>query len=100
MTMDNDVDQDPAEAMRLDGNAVAGTLHDWFGAEMTAAPGQCASCGNVGAMATLLAYTQAPGVVLRCPVCMAVVIRIVETRDASYLDARGAAWLRRPRQSP
>ena len=85
--------------MRLDGNAVAGTLHDWFGGEMTATPGQCASCGNVGAMATLLAYTQAPGVVLRCPVCMAVVIRIVETPDASYLDARGAAWLRRPRQT-
>ena len=98
--MDNDVEQDPTDVMRLDGNAVAGTLHDWFGAEMTATPGQCASCGNVAAMATLLAYTQAPGVVLRCPICMSVVIRIVETRDASYLDARGAAWLRRPRAAP
>jgi hypothetical protein len=97
--MDNDAEHDPTDAMRLDGNAVAGTLHDWFGGEMTATPGRCASCGNVGAMATLLAYTQAPGVVLRCPVCMAVVIRIVETPDASYLDARGAAWLRRPRQA-
>jgi len=77
----DDVEQDPTDAMRLDGNAVAGTLHEWFGAEMTAAPGQCASCGNVAALATLLAYTQAPGVVLRCSVCLAVVMRIVETPD-------------------
>lgn len=97
--MDDDIERDPIDATRLDGNAVAGTLFEWFGVDMTAAPGQCASCGNVGAIATLLAYTQAPGVVLRCPVCMSVVMRIVETRDASYLDARGAAWLRRPRQA-
>ncbi len=100
MTMDDEAEQDPTDAMRLDGNAVAGTFHEWFGAEMTAAPGQCAACGNVAPMATLLAYTQAPGVVLRCSVCLAVVMRIVETPDASYLDARGAAWLRRPRQAP
>jgi Family of unknown function (DUF6510) len=96
----DDADQDPIEALHLDGNAVAGALHDWFGEDMTAAPGQCASCGNVAPMATLLAFTQAPGVVLRCSLCMAVVVRMVETRDASYLDARGAAWLRRPRQNP
>jgi hypothetical protein len=98
MTMDDDLERDPTDTMRLDGNAVAGALYDWFGVDMTVAPSQCGSCGNVAAMATLLAYTQAPGVVLRCAACMAVVVRIVETRDASYLDARGAAWLRRRRE--
>ena len=73
------IEQDPADAMHLDGNAVAGALYDWFGAEMTAAPSQCGNCGNVAAMAALLAFTQAPGLVLRCAVCKAVVIRIVET---------------------
>ena len=66
---------------------------------MTAQPGRCAHCGNVAAMGTLLAFTQAPGRRAPLPGVQAVVIRIVETPDASYLDARGAAWLRRPRQN-
>jgi hypothetical protein len=40
------------------------------------------------------AYTQAPGAVLRCPACEAVILTIVQTPDAIYLDARGAAYLR------
>jgi len=89
---------DVNRAITLDGNAVGGLLHDVFGAEMTAAPGQCAHCGNVAAVGTLIAYTQAPGVVLRCSVCSGVVMRIVVTADSIYLDARGAAYLRRPRE--
>ncbi len=85
------------EALTLDGNAVAGVLHEVFGAEMTAAPSECAHCGNVAAVGTLLAYTQAPGIVLRCSRCSGIVIRIVQTPDALYLDARGAAYLRRAR---
>jgi hypothetical protein len=42
----------------------------------------------------LLAFTHAPGVVLRCPGCEQVVLRMVETDDAVHLDARGAACLR------
>lgn len=78
----------------LDANAVAGLLQDVFGAEMTAAPSQCDHCGNEAAVGTLIAYTRAPGVVLRCSVCSEVVIRVVETRDALYVDARGARYLR------
>jgi hypothetical protein len=41
-----------------------------------------------------LAFTQAPGAVLRCPACENIVLRIVETDTAFYLDARGATYLR------
>jgi hypothetical protein len=78
----------------LDGNAAAGILYDMFGVEMTATPTECAHCGATGELATLLAFMQAPGVVLRCRVCENVILRVVETREALYLDARGAVYLR------
>ncbi len=77
----------------LDGNAVGGLLYDVFTAEMTDAPTECAYCGRQGMMGTLLAFTAAPGVVLRCPACGNAVLRIVSTPDRVYLDARGAAYL-------
>ena len=45
-------------------------------------------------IAELRAYVRAPGTVLRCPVCDGIVLRIVETDEATYVDARGAAYLR------
>jgi hypothetical protein len=86
-------------ALMLDGNAVAGLLREVFALEMTASPTKCAHCGAVGALGTLLAFTQAPGVVLRCPACEQVMLRIVETPDAIYLEARGAAYLRLERSA-
>jgi hypothetical protein len=46
-----------------------------------------------------LAFVQSPGFVLRCPACEHIVMRIVETPDAIYLDARGAAYLRLERRT-
>ena len=86
--------------LMLDGNAVAGMLQDIFGLEMTASPTECAHCGNVGDVGTLLAFTQGPGAVLRCPACENVMLRIVETPDAIYLDVRGAVYLRLQRRTP
>ena len=80
--------------LMLDGNAVAGLLQEIFAIEMTANPTECANCGRKGELGTLLAFTQAPGVVLRCPTCAQVVLRIVQTPGAIYLDARGAVYLR------
>ncbi len=95
----DDVQSDMNREMMLDGNAAAGVLQDIFALEMTASPTECAHCGNVGEIGTLLAFTQAPGTVLRCPVCENVMLRIVETPDAIYLDARGAAYLRLQRRT-
>ena len=95
--MDNE-QTDVNRALMVDGNAVAGLLREVFALEMTASPTKCAHCGAVGELGTLLAFTQAPGVVLRCPGCEQVIVRIVETAEAIYLDARGAAYLRLERQ--
>ncbi len=90
---------DPMADLVLDGNAAAGVLQEVFAVEMTASPTECAHCGREGEMGTLLAYTQSPGVVLRCPACLSIMLRIVETPDAIYLDARGAAYLRLARRA-
>jgi hypothetical protein len=81
-------------ALMLDGNALAGLLQEMFGLEMTANPAECANCGNVSELGGLLAFTHAPGAVLRCPACEEVMLRIVQTPNGVYLDARGAAYMR------
>ncbi len=80
--------------LMLDGNAVAGLLDSLFGGEMTTTGAECAHCGNRAALGALLAVTQAPGIILRCPACAQVVLRIVKTPTATYLDVRGATYLR------
>ena len=81
-------------ALMVDGNAVAGLLCEIFAMEATTGEVQCVSCGRRGEIGSLFAFTQAPGVVLRCPHCENIVIRIVKTAGAVYVDARGAAYLR------
>ncbi|MEP7356018.1 MAG: DUF6510 family protein [Anaerolineales bacterium] len=91
------MDDEPVDvnrAMMLDGNALAGLLQGIFGTEMTANPAECGNCGNVSAMGGLLAFTQAPGAVMRCPACEEVMLTIVETPSAIFLDARGAAYVK------
>ena len=80
--------------LMLDANATACLLFEIFGTEMTAEPTECANCGNEGEIGTLLAFTHGPGVVLRCSGCESVVLRIVRTPEAIYLDSRGAVYLR------
>jgi Family of unknown function (DUF6510) len=87
-------DGDQGRALMLDGNAAGGMLYDLFAAEMTAAPTECASCGRKGEIGSLLAFVQAPGLVLRCPACESPMVRIVRTGEFTYLDARGAVYLR------
>jgi hypothetical protein len=85
---------DPVAEQVLDGNAIAGILEAIFGGDMTSVPGRCAHCATVNALGAMRAYMQAPGTVLRCPACDQVVLRVVETVDATYVDVRGAAFLR------
>lgn len=84
-------------SLMLDGNAVAGILYEIFSADMTTNLAECSSCGRQGELATLLAFTQAPGIILRCPACENIVLRIVQTPQAIYLDARGAMFIRMER---
>jgi hypothetical protein len=85
--------------LMLDANAVAGLLYEIFGTEMTASPTECANCGNEGEIGELLAFTQGPGIILRCKACENVVLRIVQTPGEIVLDARGAVYLRLARRT-
>jgi hypothetical protein len=91
------MDEETTDDRTLDGNAVAGMLERLFGADMTAADSECAGCGRKGEIGTLLAYTNAPGVVLRCPVCSTVMLRMVETPRGTLVEAKGLAYVRLPR---
>ena len=81
-------------ALMVDGNAIAGELEQIFGHDMTMAVARCAGCAADSMMATLMAFVRGPGVVLRCPSCESVIVRIVQTPTATYLDARGMVYLR------
>jgi hypothetical protein len=73
----------------LDGNAIAGPLLEYFGAEMTIAHGACAYCGARSQIAELRVYTRAPGAVVRCRHCGNVVIVLVTVRDVVKVHLSG-----------
>jgi hypothetical protein len=88
------VPDDVNRELMLDGNAVAGELREMFSVEVTTGEGECAACGKTHAMGALLAFTHGPGIVLRCPSCEAVMLKLVRTPRGVYLDAHGIAVMR------
>ena len=76
------------DALRLDGNAAAGILREVFASEMTTAVGTCGGCGSVDAIGAVHVYVAA-GLVLRCPSCESVLMRIVETETRLWVDLTG-----------
>jgi hypothetical protein len=72
----------------LDGNAIAGALHDYFGREMTSVPGICTHCGTQAIVAELSVYRSAPGTVVRCRACGSVVMVVIEARGRVTVDHR------------
>lgn len=81
---------------RLDGNAIAGSLVDVFGRDMTTAIGTCGQCGRVSPFAELAVYLLSPGVVARCPQCDHLLIVIVNRRGTACVDLSGFAALEEP----
>jgi len=84
------------EASWLDGNGVAGLLAEVFGADVTAVVRACGSCGTAAPVGAHRAYRGA-GVVLRCPGCEDVAIRIAQLPDRTVLEVRGAWTVELPR---
>ena len=80
----------------IDGNALAGSLREVFAVDVTVASGRCVGCGRVDTVAGLVLYTQAPGLVARCPGCDGVVLRLVRGPDRAWLDLRGVTALEIP----
>jgi Zn finger protein HypA/HybF involved in hydrogenase expression len=79
--------------LKLDGNAAAGLLRELFAFELTTARGRCQNCGAVAQVGAVAVYANAPGVVLRCPRCDSVLMRIAGDGERYWLDVRGVSWL-------
>ena len=78
----------------LDGNALAGPLRELFAVDVTTAIGQCAHCRSSGPLARTRVYTNAPGLVARCPDCDEVVLRLVRGPESAWLDLHGMLTLK------
>lgn len=85
------------EGASYDGNVLAGPLAEVFFTEATAALARCAGCGATTRIAELAVYGKEPGLVARCPGCTSVMLRVVETPTATWLDLSGSSVLRFPR---
>jgi hypothetical protein len=83
-------------AAAWDGNVLAGPLSEVFAVDVTTAVGRCRGCGSSSIIATLRVHGPQPGLVGRCPGCDDVLLRIVRTPDAVWLDLGGLTSLRFP----
>lgn len=72
----------------LDGNAIAGLLEEILGAEMTAAPRDCQSCGSRHPIGAHRLY-RGVGLVLRCPSCDAVAMILSTLPDRHVVEFAG-----------
>jgi Zn finger protein HypA/HybF involved in hydrogenase expression len=80
----------------LDGNATAGALGELFAFDVTTAMTTCAHCHDTRPMAELRAYVRAPGMVLRCPSCGGVQLRLVQSTERAWLDVQGIRMVQVP----
>jgi hypothetical protein len=80
----------------LDGNALAGTLAEFFTVEITAAVARCAHCLRTGPLAEAVVYVGAPGTVARCPGCGWALLRVVRGPDRCWLNMTGVQCLQVP----
>ena len=60
---------------------------------MTDARGCCAGCGAISALGALIAYTRAPGDVLRCPACETVMLVAVSLPTGVRVSLAAVRWL-------
>jgi hypothetical protein len=79
-----------------DGNVLAGPLQEIFAVDLTSAFGCCTHCGLTGPVATLRVYGRAPAFVARCPGCGEVMLRLVRSAHAVWLDLTGTTRLQIP----
>ena len=82
-----------ATEQHTDGNAIAGILQEIFVAEFTTLERTCQSCGDRNPAGAHRSYRGA-GIVLRCPQCHDVALRLAVLPDQYVFELRGA-WSRR-----
>ena len=81
------------DELLLDGNAVGGLLLEVFAEDVTRAGSCCDACGASGPVGALRVHSNAPGVVVRCPQCDAVLLRLACDRERIWIDLRGLRHL-------
>ncbi|GAA4877279.1 DUF6510 family protein [Actinomycetospora straminea] len=81
------------ESRRLDGNAAGGRLADVFAFDATVVQTRCGACGTRAPLGQYHVYADAPGMVVRCPGCENVVLRMAQTPGHTWLDMGGAITL-------
>jgi Family of unknown function (DUF6510) len=79
--------------MRTDGNAIAGALQEVFIGDVTTGRIACAGCGMVEPIGTEHAYTQAPGIVLRCQHCEEVLLVVTQPPGRCLLAFPRSRWI-------
>ncbi|TFC04534.1 hypothetical protein E3O42_04985 [Cryobacterium adonitolivorans] len=77
----------------LDGNAAAGPLSEFFAIDVVSARGRCAHCGRTDALATARVYPNSHGLLLRCPGCTEILLRLVDAGDRVCLDLQGLSFV-------
>ena len=80
------------DALMLDGNAAAGLLQEVFAVEMTTAVGTCDNCGASEAVGAVHLYRGA-GIVLRCPHCDNVLVKVVHDEPRLWIAFPGVRAL-------
>lgn len=80
----------------LDGNAAAGMLQTIFPFDMTLVQVTCDGCHSTYVIAELAVYMHGMGIVLRCPSCENVLIRVAQIEGDYLLDMHGVQMLRIP----
>jgi Family of unknown function (DUF6510) len=81
--------------VRLDGNSIGGILESVFGRDLTVAVGICRGCGAERHIGALHVY-RAAGIVVRCPDCELVLMRVVESPQRTWIDLQGFATMQIP----
>lgn len=77
----------------VDGNVLGGMLMEMFGAEMTDRRGCCGECGAIGTMGSMHVYVEAPGDVMRCPACSAVLLVLTRIEPVVRVNVVQLAWV-------
>jgi Family of unknown function (DUF6510) len=83
---------DDADLM-VDGNALGGVLGEVFVHEMTSARMACAGCGEIEAIGAQHVYMRAPGIVVRCHHCDAVLLVMTQQNGKHLLGFERLRWL-------
>jgi hypothetical protein len=76
----------------LDGNAIAGLLGEVFAVDMTTVMGTCGNCGATEPVGAMHVFRGA-GIVLRCPHCDHVMMKIVDSGPRMWMDPGGLSML-------